>query len=263
VKKVLFLTTACSMALAALLVGMAPGAIWAGGDDDDDEEIPFSVANIFFELNDTDGDLGIHALIDGDPWKSLEIEIPGERENLRISLRGGLRRQGLTELFFESAEPTFDELDPEDFFDRFPEGEYGIEGTTIEGEEMESTAIVTHLLPAPAGNLRVNGSLVSEDCDEDPGPSVSGPFVVTWDPVPLSHPELGRTGEPVVVTMYQLVVEREEPTLLKFTVDLPPDVTEVTLPGGFAESGEEFKIEVLVREESGNQTAVESCFRVD
>lgn len=37
------------------------------------KEIPFSVADVYFELYDTDGDLGIHALIDGEPWKKLEI----------------------------------------------------------------------------------------------------------------------------------------------------------------------------------------------
>ena len=46
----------------------------------DGNEIPFADASIFFELNDTDGDLGIHALIDGEGWKRLEIEDPSERE---------------------------------------------------------------------------------------------------------------------------------------------------------------------------------------
>ena len=30
-----------------------------------EEEIPFDEAELFFELNDTDGDLGIHGKIDG------------------------------------------------------------------------------------------------------------------------------------------------------------------------------------------------------
>ena len=79
-------------------------------DHDDGDEIPFDVAEVFFELNNTDGDLGIHALIDGDPWKRLYIEDPRDRKMLNIYVRGRLRRQGLTELFFESAEPPFDEL---------------------------------------------------------------------------------------------------------------------------------------------------------
>ena len=240
-----------------LLASVAPAR--AGGDE---EEIPFDEADVYFELNDTDGDLGIHALIDGEPWKTLAIENPNERENLQIRLRGALRSQGLTELFFESAEPTFDELAPEEFFARFPEGEYEIEGTTIEGDELESTAIVTHLLPAPP-EIEVNGEALPEDCDEGPVPVVNEPFVVRWDPVAFSHPELGRTGEAIEVVRYELVVEREEPTELKITVVLPPDVTEVELPWGLIDPGDEIKVEVLVREESGNQTATESCFEVE
>ena len=94
---------------------------WAG------DEIPFSEANLFFELNDTDGDLGIHASIDGEPWKKLRIKDPKGRKILDISVKRRLRRQGLTQLFFESAEPSFDELAPEEFFRRFPEGEYEID----------------------------------------------------------------------------------------------------------------------------------------
>ncbi len=120
--------------VSALLA--APTAVFA--DDDDDEEIPFEVAEVFFELNNTDGDLGIHALIDGDAWKRLRIEDINERRVLSVNVRGRLRRQGLTEIFFESAEPTFDELPPPTFFSRFPEGTYEISGRTLEGDELES-----------------------------------------------------------------------------------------------------------------------------
>ena len=250
------------LAIALLLAGAAAPAVWADSDaDSDSEEIPFDVANVFFELNNTDGDLGIHALIDGEPWKRLSIEKPNERENLHIRLRGALRRQGLTELFFESAEPTFDELPPEVFFGRFPEGEYEVEGITIEGEELESTAIVTHLLPAPP-EIEVSGEALPEDCDEGPVPALSEPFIVTWDPGFFSHPELGRTNAPIEVTNYQLVVENED-SGLKLTFDLPPDVIGVELPPGLLEPGDELKVEVLVREESDNQTATESCFEVE
>jgi hypothetical protein len=95
-------------------------------------------------------------------------------------------------------------------------------------------------------------------------PSVGEPLTLTWDEVTESHPELGRTGEPIKVVRYELIVERTAPTTgLKFTVELPPEVTEVELPEGLAEAGDEFKAEVLVREAGGNQTAVESCFVVD
>ena len=118
----------------ALLLGAAPLTAWAqqGDEEDDDmgDEIPFDEAELFFELNNTDGDLGIHASIDGEPWKRLSIEDPNGRRILKIGASGRLRSQGLTQLFFESAEPVFAELSPATFFARFPEGIYEIEGRT-------------------------------------------------------------------------------------------------------------------------------------
>ena len=147
-------------ALLAAALTLGPGAVRA----DDFPEIPFDEAELFFELNNTDGDLGIHALIDGDAWKKLEIEDVRERTILKVKASGRLRRQGLTEIFFESAEPTFDELSPAQFFRRFPEGIYEIEGKTIEGEELESEVELTHVMPAPA-DITVNGQPAAEDCD--------------------------------------------------------------------------------------------------
>lgn len=252
-----------SVLLAAVVALVLAAGSPAGWADEDEDEIPFDEADIFFELNHTDGDLGIHALIDGEPWKKLVIEDPNEREILNISVQGRLGRQGLTEVFFESAEPSFDELSPANFFRRFPEGKYEIEGLTLEGDELESTVQLTHVLPAPPGNITVSGVAAAENCDADPLPSVSKPVIINWDPVRTSHPEIGRTGEMIEVVKYQLVVEREEPSLLVFSVDLPPGVTKFQVPFGFIALGEEFKFEILVKEKSGNQTAVESCFVVE
>lgn len=246
---------------AVLIVGAAAPEGWA---HENDEEIPFDEAHLFLELNDTDGDLGIHALIDGDAWKRLEIEDPNERAMLDIRVLGRLRRQGLTELFFESDEPSFDELTPAQFLHRFPEGPYEIGGTTLEGEELESIAVLSHVMPAPPENITISDIPAAENCDADPLPSVSGPVIIDWDPVTGSHDEIGTPGVPVAVDKYQLVVEREEPTLLVFNVELPADVTRFAIPEGFIDLGDAFKFEIVVKAAgSGNQTAVESCFEVE
>ena len=247
------------VAVMVIILAAAAPKVWA---EDNGEESSFEEANLFFELNDTDGDLGIHALIDGDAWKYLEIEDPRGRKMLNIFVRGRLRKQGLTEIFFESAEPSFDELDPKKFFRRFPEGEYEIEGITLEGDELENTALLTHVMPAPPENILVSEIEVAEGCDEDSLPVVEEPVIISWDPVTESHPELGKTGEMIEVVNYQVVVEEEESGLV-FSVDLPPGVTEVEVPLGFTALSDEFKFEILVREASGNQTAVESCFVID
>jgi hypothetical protein len=225
------------------------------------EEIPFDEASIFFELNDTDGDLGIHALVDGDAWKFLGIRDTNGRPMLGVSVKGILKKQGLTELFFESDEPSFDELTPEEFFERFPAGEYEISGRTLDGEKLESTVEVSQVMPAPPGNIQLSGVPAAENCDVVPLPAVATPVVIDWDPVVSSHPEIGETGA-VEVAKYQLVVEREEPELLVLSVDLPSDVTSFEVPEDFTDLGEEFKFEIIVRAETGNQTAVESCFEL-
>jgi hypothetical protein len=260
--------------MVAVMVLVLAVSVPVGWADDDGDEIPFDEAHIFFELNDTDGDLGIHALIDGEPWKRLEIEDPNERRMLGVNVRGRLRRQGLTEIFFESAEPTFDELPPRRFFRRFPEGTYEIEGITIEGDELESEVELTHVMPAPPV-VFVNGEPMALQCDEDePGydaPVVSAPVTIEWEEIEWSHPDPNGGGAgvqppiPVTIHNYEVVIEVElgeegEEFTSVLSVILPPDVTSFTVPEEFISLGDEFKYEVLAREESFNQTAVESCF---
>jgi hypothetical protein len=218
----------------------------------------FAEAELFLELNHTDGDLGIHASIDGGPWTELTLEGPGDRTLLHLQSRGRLRSQGLTQLAFESAEPPFDELAPQEFFRRFPEGRYEIEGRSQDGREIESTAFLSHVLAAPPRNVTVSGVQAAENCDVPLLPLVTAPVVIKWDPVTQSHPELGRRGR-ITVSQYQLFVEREG---VKLSLDLPPNVTEFEVPPAITALGDEFKFEIIVRTIAGNNTAIESCFAV-
>jgi hypothetical protein len=217
------------------------------------------VAELFLELNDTDGDLGLHAEIDGEPWTHLEIEGPRDIELLTIVSRGALRGQGLTQPAYESAEPPFDELAPDHFFRRFPEGRYEVEGRAQGGGEMQSRAVLSHVLAAPPDNIFVSGARAAESCDDEDLPAVSPPVFIDWDPVTASHPEIGKTGK-VEIRRYQLFVEAEG---VKLGLDLPPDVTEFQVPAELTERASEFKFEIIVRTTTGNNTAVESCFLVN
>ena len=73
-----------------------------------------------------------------------------------------------------------------------------------------------------------------------------------------SHPEIGKSG-PVQISRYQLFVERDK---VKLSLDLPPTVTEFRVPASVIALGPQFKFEVIARTTTGNNTAVESCFRL-
>lgn len=267
----------------ALLAAPTAGLAWHW---DDDEELELDEAFLYFELNDTDGDLGIHGKADGDSWKRMKIEAPNERTLLNITVRSKLRRQGLTELFFESSEPTFDELAPEVFFGRFPEGVYEWEGYTTDYKEIEGEVFLSHIIPAAPVVANI-GNLSEEDnpgfeeddgelskvCWEDVVVSAEG-VLVEWDPVMESHFDkwsdttneplenevkipLGDPGDLEDIAYYEFVAEIDD-TEFKSTAVLPPETTSWTIPPEFlalAEPDEdgirEIKFEIIVRVESG------------
>jgi hypothetical protein len=218
---------------------------------------PFALAELFLELNDTDGDLGIHSAIDGGTWTSLEVEGPNDRDLLAIASRGRLFSQGVTQLAFESAEPPFDELAPTVFFQRFPAGVYEIEALAQGGGTFRSKVRLSHVLAAPP-EARVSGLPAAESCDEPDLPEVAAPVLIDWDPVTESHPELGKAG-PVTISRYQFFVEHGA---TKLSVDLQPTATEFEIPASITAAGGVFKFEIIARTSAGNNTAVESCFRM-
>ena len=82
----------------------------------------------------------------------------------------------------------------------------------------------------------------------------------------MSHPELGRTGEMIEVVNYEVVVEIDETPFKTSTIlpphEMPGDVLSFQVPSEILSLNDMIKFEVLVREASFNQTAVESCFIV-
>jgi len=239
-------TKTASILLTPLILFSTGLAAW--DDDDDEEEIELDEAEVFIEFNSTDGDFGIQFFWDGEAWRKMKVEGPGGRTVLSVKSSGNLAAQGLAEGFFESDEPSLDELSMEEFLARFPEGEYEFEGRTLEGEEIEGEAEFTHTLPAPPANLwPAHGDEVS----------AIAPLVASFDAVTL---DLG--GNPLVPEFYEVVVETEGEILRVFTMILEGDEPNpsVTVPPEFLDPGTEYKLEVIVQEESGNRTISETVF---
>jgi hypothetical protein len=124
------------LAMVAILT-IAPGA-WA---------LQYSETRIIIEVNSTDGDAGIQIFLDGEGWAELEVSDPDGEEILEIEADGSVGIQGITELFFESAEPSFDEQTLEELFALFPEGKYRFKGETVDGLPLNGKASLTHAIP--------------------------------------------------------------------------------------------------------------------
>jgi hypothetical protein len=154
----------------------------------------------------------------------------------------------MTEGFFESDEPSADELSMEEFLERFPEGEYEFEGWTLDREEIEGETEFTHVLPAVPTNL------YPADGDEI---DASMSLVASFDAVTTDL-----DGDPLEPELYEVVLEYEGDILEVLTVVLPGDTANpaVTIPPQFLKPDREYKLEVIVQEESGNRTIWETEF---
>ena len=129
--------------------------------------------------------------------------------------------------------------------------------------------MLTHVIPAPP-EVSINGITAAEDCDAElPEVDPSSPVVIEWLPVTMSHDEIGESDVPLVgdhaIVNYEVVVEIDETRWVTSTI-LPPTATSFKIPQEIIDlvaSGDEIKFEVLVREASYNQTAIESCFAIE
>jgi hypothetical protein len=216
-------------------------------------QIPFEDARIKIEFNSTAEDVGVQVFLDGEAWRTVMIVSP-DGNIFEANGRGSLKGLGLTELFFESQEPTLDELPLGEFLALFPEGEYEFRGVTVEGDSLVGTATLTHDIPCgPVIVSPDEGDTVDPDNTKIEWESVT-------NKVNLSTGQCG--GEASEIVGYQVIVEREDP-LRTFSVDLPASATDVTVPPEFLEAGTEYKFEVLAIEVRGNQTISESFFCTD
>lgn len=229
---------AVTSALVPLLV--AAPKVWA---------IQLSRASIIIEVNATAGDGGIQISLDGEGWKEMQVTDPNRQTVFEVDGSGSVGTTGITELFFESAEPSFEDLPLAQLLERFPSGLYRFSGTTVSGRLLTGRARLAHNIPgAPNVTSPVKGSAV------DP----AAPVVVDWDPVTQPYPG---TNLPITIDRYQVIVERINPQPLQaFSIFLPATATQVTVPAEFLQVNAEYIFEVLAIDVTGNQTITESDF---
>jgi len=230
------------VAAIALILGATAPQVWAGGYFCVEE---LDEAEVFIEFNSTDTDRGIQFFWDGEPWKWMRVKNESRRAVLDVIAQRNVRAQGLTEGFFESAEPKENELPADKFFARFPEGDYTFRGRTLDGCWLVGEAELTHDLPTPA----------VLDLDEFPS--------IAWEQ-PLGDEGPVVVGYEVVVEL--VVIENGDEHVFVDTATFPGDVTAFTVSPEFitlidaaedAGTLDELKVEVIAREASGNKTITE------
>lgn len=213
--------------------------------------IPFSQTWIIIEVNATDGDAGIQIFLDAEGWTKLEVFDPNGDRILDFNADGSTEEIGITELFFESAEPSFEEQTLAELFLEFPAGMYTFSGMTDNGKQLSGHATLTHAIPA-------GPEIISPEEDEvlDAG----SPVVISWEPVTDPFPG---TDLAVNVVAYQVIVEQVKPPSAGriFSMTIPAATTQVTLPAELIQANGEYKFEVLAIEAGGNQTITESTFK--
>ncbi len=232
--------TVMAVSVALLLLGITAPTVGANE--------PFCVveldeAEVFIEFNSTDDDRGIQFFWDGEAWKRMRVLNESGKAVLRVIAQRNVRAQGLTEGFFESAEPIADELPPDEFLARFPEGEYRFKGKALDGCRLVGESELTHDLPLPV-EIDLDGFPDIEWMSPGGGPAV--------------------VGYEVVVEL--VVIEDGDERVLVNTATFPGNVTAYRVPDEFlavieeaedTETLEELKVEVIAREESGNKTITE------
>ena len=210
--------------------------------------VPVKDARLKIEFNATDRDVGVQLFIDADPWKSMDVYDPWGRLVFRATARGSIAKQGGTELFLESGEPSLDDVPLSVFLARFPPGRYRIVGTGLKGEKLVGVAKFTHNIPA--GPVLLSPA---EDAMVDPAH-----LVVAWQRV---GPAI---GSPIIG--YQVLVVRPNTGLrglpkIILDVTMPPSADKMAVPPGFLQRDSAYEWEVLAIEAGGNQTLSVGHFR--
>lgn len=228
---VIALTATVGAAVAATSGGGS-----SGGKAAAKKPLEFEAHDLYIETNDTAKDAGLQLFADGEEWKHFKLLDTNGDTMINLNTKGKVRKVGLSELFLEASEPSFDEVPLSKFKKQFPEGKYRFRGETPSGRKMVGSDSLSHLIP-DGPNL----TFPAKDSTLDPDG-----FVVTWDPV--------TTPAGVDIVTYQVIVEQGK---REFSMYLPGDATSGTIPGEFLEPDTKTLGEVLARDKSGNQTITE------
>jgi hypothetical protein len=201
-----------------------------GSDTLEMEDIQF-----FFELNDSDDDLGVQLTLGTpEPWTNMSIYDPSGILLATFQTKANFQLHGLSDFFFESAEPNFEEITRDEIQDRFPAGTYVFLGTAIEGECLYGTAALTHDIPG--------GPTILEPTHNDTIPHDD--LIISWAP---------NMDDNATIDSFEVIVTNEKESDYKLDARFSSETRSALIPKSFLTPDTLYEIEVLTREVSGNQ----------
>lgn len=212
-------------------------------------------SQLYFELNATDGDIGLHGLIDADSWSEAKISGPaGAFDVLRVSANDASVKFGANEVFFESNEPSLKVRPFSELLTLFPPGAYQFLVKTTANERITARAELTTVVPCPPMILptRISG----------------GDLVVRWrvkQGVYNPDTSVCDTSKPITLVKAKVSVQltsKMTGATRVVDIDMPPAARLVETPdqflAGFDPAKTEVKVTVNLSEAGGNRTSSET-----
>lgn len=253
-----------AVTLMVIVAALVSRNVFVAAQDDEGEEevecdqmpaetVALEEAYFYIEYNFSDGDLGVHALMDGDGFTVLCVYDPAGDLVLEVEPDGQLGELGISGFFFESVEPELDEFSYEALVAAFPAGDYTVQGIDIEGKGITGAALFSHDVPNPPTITAPALGAEEEDAADFVLPLAD--FTLTWEPVTETI-----TGAPVTITGYEVIVTHDkyfDPNGFSqpiYDVHLPADRTALRVPVEFLQPDTLYEVEILALEVSGNQT---------
>ncbi|MEY8689860.1 MAG: hypothetical protein AB9M53_08280 [Leptothrix sp. (in: b-proteobacteria)] len=193
----------------------------------------FEVAKVVLERNvtDKDSEARIEAIGAGAALASLKVVAPDGRTV--VDYKATDSKLGMRHFTFESPEPNDSAAVQVDF----PVGAYVFTGTTVTGEQLQGSAMLTHAFPAAATLLRPLADARNV--------STRGLRVV-WKPVK------GAAAQNVVI--------EDEASGREVNAKLSGAASSFVVPDGFLQPGIEYKVAVGTIAQDGNSSYVEAAF---
>ena len=195
---------------------------------------PFTVADVHFEQNATDGDAEVVFDVKGgqEGLSKLIIVSPDGRKVIDFTAPD-TSTLGIRQFSFESPEPK----DRDSLKSAYPEGIYTYTGTTSKGKKLTGQSVLTHKLPSPTDNIQIKSEQRSVEAKE---------IIITW-------------AEMKNISKFIIEIQQDE-LGVSLKAEIPGTESTFNVPPGLLAPATEYEIGIGTVSAEGNIVFVETAF---